>query len=364
MRYELIAIIAVIVCVVILCAEYLWLYILAERQEEDIKRHNEMFRKSEAMIEAVLSASTDQARRDEIQALGEFCASDYRAADMVCNMLLQLREKEPEMIEGKRRALHMLREAIDPVAVYMKRLEEGDIYQKSYACRKLADFDAKDSIEDIRKLLDSKKRDLSYNAAMSLSQLGDRESVRIFILRIENDRNYSSRIINELISVYPGDRCELVTPLLDQCGEYMQAVIIKAVAPYKLWELEDRYLEGMKSQTVQVKIACTKAVGALADPRHIHELILAANDQSWVVRLAAVKGLENFPRDPEALAAVKKAVQDKEWWVRQNAARSLINMDADLTHVESIIKGYDRYAADAMKFSLYRTLDLGEEDNT
>ena len=88
-------------------------------------------------------------------------------------------------------------------------------------------------------------------------------------------------------------------------------------------------------------------------------MIVASKDKNWVVRISAIKGLSYFQTN-EAIEVVKTATKDKEWWVRQVAASALINMSVKIKDIDEIMKGYDRYAADAVKNSLYREIDIRE----
>ena len=44
--------------------------------------------------------------------------------------------------------------------------------------------------------------------------------------------------------------------------------------------------------------------------------------------------------------------------MRQIAARALTKMDFDMSHVEAVLSGYDKYASDAVRSSLYRMVDM------
>ena len=87
---------------------------------------------------------------------------------------------------------------------------------------------------------------------------------------------------------------------------------------------------------------------------------LAAEDVDWVVRSAAVRGLQRLGT-PAAVQGVKEATGDKEWWVRQAAAGSLIDMNVNISEIEDVLGGYDKYASDAVKYALYRSVDMKEE---
>lgn len=163
-----------------------------------------------------------------------------------------------------------------------------------------------------------------------------------------------------LFANFSADREALAAEVMDKCDEYMKAVIIKAIAPYGFKRFHRLYSEGTASRNTDMRIACVRALGFLADPADEHTLLTAAKDREWVVRSAAVKGLQKLGT-PAAIQGVKEATKDKEWWVRQAAAYSLIDMNVNISEIEDVLGGYDKYASDAVKYALYRSVNLKED---
>ena len=240
-------------------------------------------------------------------------------------------------------------------------IKENDVVKKCYACQRLAALGATNDIEGIRELLKSRNRQLRYAAGNSLAALGDKEGVEEFILGFEDDYKYSYRVINEVIDRYTGDLYEISKDLIEKGDSYLKATVIKSIGKYKIKELVPYVLECTNDTNINIKIAATKAMCFCAEKEHILTLIRLSKDQNWVVREFAVKALGNFNTD-EAIEAVKQSTQDEQWWVRQTAAESLIKMDYSLEHIESVIKGYDRYASEAVKYSLYKVLNMEEKN--
>ena len=154
---------------------------------------------------------------------------------------------------------------------------------------------------------------------------------------------------------------EISKDLIEKGDSYLKATVIKSIGKYKIKELVPYVLECTNDTDINIKIAATKAMCFCAEKEHILTLIRLSKDQNWVVREFAVKALGNLNTD-EAIEAVKQATQDEQWWVRQTAAESLIKMDYSLEHIESVIKGYDRYASEAVKYSLYKVLNMEEKN--
>ena len=75
--------------------------------------------------------------------------------------------------EGVDGIIEEVNEQAKPVEIYAEMLENGEVYRKSYACRRLSDLGATQYRDELRKYVDNKNRDLAYNAAMGLAKFGD-----------------------------------------------------------------------------------------------------------------------------------------------------------------------------------------------
>ena len=355
--YEILAAALIIIFTVLLCAEYLWLYVLSKKNEETDIQKREINSRIHAMTEAFLYSPTASSRETELTSLIEYIGDDPLKRDEASVQLIQLIKRSEDIPPEKLRALGRLYESLDPIEFYSERLNKGNLYDKSYAARRLADFNASDKTEDIRKLLDNKRADVAYNAAMALSELGDGESVLVFAQKCENNRYYSHRVLLELFQAYTGDRAELVRRIFDERSDYIRATCIKAYTSDRIEALAPLYAEGVSSKDSNLKIACVKALAQLGSPDYEQKMITALNDKNWIVRLAAVAGLEKIASG-RALEALVKAVRDEEWWVRNAAAKAIVNIDFQLVYVEKVLSGYDKYAADAVKNALYKQINM------
>ena len=357
MKIELISIIGLLLCLLIIGIEYILHYRLAELQDEYTARVDHIRRRLDNHVEGVLFAPTVSSRNAEIKALSEEINGDFEVYEMA---LTSIREHKGSRYSTDAEALDNLiaqiNEQVVPVEIYAKMLEEGDVYHKSYACRRLAELEAMEYHDTIKEYVDSKERELAYNAAMALCHLGDVFEVARYLLSIQDDHLYSARIINEFFAQFTGDRQELAGLLFESCNPYMKCTIIKTIAPYKIDAFRPMYIEGAAGDNLQMKIACVKALAAFGYPEDEQLLQIAAGDKEWVIRAAAVRGL-SLLHSPTALSSVKHALGDKEWWVRQAAAQSITRMDISPADLEEILSGYDRFAADAVKTVLYRQVD-------
>ncbi len=362
MQYELFAVICLLICLVILALEYLWLAVLAKKQEDDRNKYETAAKKIQLIVEGILYSPTEDSRRAEIDELKKIMGDDTRMFEMISAQLCFWDEYGLDGSFGRDRH-EMIDEVyaeLDPIKLFSGILKSGNRYKVGYACRRLADFDAYDYLNDIYELSKGRNRSVAYNAAMALSRLGYTEGVAEYILKIEEDKRYSFRIINELFATFSSDRAELAQQVLEKCDDHMKAVVIKSIAPYAFAQFRQLYLDGITSKAPDMRVACVRALADLADPRDEHTLLVAAKDVDWVVRSAAVRGLQRLGT-PAAVQGVKEATGDKEWWVRQAAAGSLIDMNVNISEIEDVLGGYDKYASDAVKYALYRSVDMKEE---
>lgn len=359
MNYEVIAVICLLICLFLIACELIWLYTLAEKQQIHARKNSENTRKINEMFETILYHPTEEALQNEIKTMKQFVGNDPRNMDAVSSKIIGILTSETAG-DDQKAAVCALNEVVRPLDFYVRMLHNGSTYEKAFACRKVAVFYEDSELPTIRKLAFSKNQDLSYNAAMALASFGDEDTLVHYILGLQKNYSYSFRIIMELMSTYTGDLPSLARKILADCDDYIKATIIKGLSEKSFAEFESLYLDGMKSGNPNIKIACVRALGNLGKPDYEHPLITAAHDKNWMVRSAAVKELGRFPTETGKSALVE-ATKDTEWWVRYNAATALVKSDPELTYVESVLNGYDRYAADAVKYALYRNYNLREE---
>ena len=357
MKIELISVIGLLLCLLIIGIMYILHYLLAELQDEHIARIDNIRQRLNIHVEGVLFAPTESSRQLEIQALAAEINGDFEVYELAIQAIEQYKGSEHHADPEKmRRLIAQVNEQVNPVEIYAKMLDSNDVYHRGYGCRRLAELGATEYREQIAELVDDKHRDLAYNAAMALCQMGDTERVAAYLISIQNDRLYSGRLVNEFFAKFTGSRQELAEKVFETCNPYMRCTVIKTLGEYKIDAFRDMYMQGAAGDDFQLKIACVKALAAFGYPEDEQILQMAAQDKDWVIRSSAIRGLSRL-HTSTALATVKRGLSDKEWWVRQTAAQVITNMDISAKDLEEILGGYDRFAADAMKAVLYRTVD-------
>ena len=174
MRLELLSVIGLLLCLLIIGIEYILHYRLAELQDEHTARVENIRRRLDVHVEGVLYAPTDSCRETEIEALANEINGDFEVYEMAIKAIEEHKGSSYRSDEAARRQLiERINLKVDPVAIYVKMLDENDVYRKGYACRRLAELGAFEYRDKIKECIDLKNRDLSYNAAMALCHMGD-----------------------------------------------------------------------------------------------------------------------------------------------------------------------------------------------
>ena len=355
MSFELWGVVAVIISSLLTVAEFLVHFMMAKRFTSEKAEDKDVERNLNTLVVGIYEAPTVRCRRSELETLTKIVGRNDRFYDMASDAVDKLRsDREADHIDSVEQSIE---EAVDPVDIYAKMLEEGNVYQQGYACRRLADLQAIEYLDKINEYTESRNKDLSYNAGMAIAQFGDPEMVAAYILRNQDDKSFSNRIVNEIFEVFGGDRELLSKLLIEKSNDYMKSTVIKAIENYKYDCFHEMYKTGSIGNDKQLKIACVKALGAFGDPADEQILQISAKDKDWVVRSAAIRGLSHL-KTPTALETVRLAMYDKEWWVRRTAASALLQMGVSQQVLEEILGGSDRFAADALKSELYKEIGL------
>lgn len=352
--------IAVLTVFLIIAGEYLWLYRLSRKQETKQKQYKQTSREIDERLWLIIN-TTDQAEQAQaITDLQAYVKDSPMGMDILCEKISSA-TNQPQTSEAQRAAIIRLLHVINPVGYYSRELKNSDSYRKAYIFRKLADYPDPESIMSIRKFVGSKKKVLSYNAVMALATLGDEDSLVQFILNSQKEYLYSHRIILQILDAYTGDIEALAGVLLGQGDEYIRASVIKGIAKHRIRQFDSIYLLGLNSKNVDMKVACVRALGEIADSKYEHAMIVEVHDQNWEVRAAAADELHNFHTE-SSMQALEQALTDSVWWVRHNAACSLVAMDVTGKHVKEALNKYDKYANEAVRAALQKASILSRKE--
>lgn len=339
----------------------IWLYYLSVKNEAANRRERKAREEIKARVNSIINSPTKASRRQEVLDLKDYIKSNRTRMDILSeNLSGMLSGDDVSLMDERQRSFYLIFTYIKPVDFYLALLRNGNIYDKSFACRMLSDFFADSEIPKIRKHITSKNKDLTYNAALTLSSLGDEEGVIAAIRKFADNHELSHRVTVELLEEYTGDMNLLARKLLGNSNEYIKASVVKALAKYRLGDLAPAYGRYLKDGGKNLKIAAIKALGELGNVEFEHELIVASRSTEWEIRSAAVKALRNTVTT-NTLEAVARSTKDSQWWVRYNAANSLVLMDQSRIYVNRILHDYDKYAIEVVKDALCHDTSKGTQ---
>ncbi len=355
MSQEKIAILLFIAAIILILLELMWLYTVSQQQEDLLRKNHTRINTAKNIISAVLSAPSETSQDEEIKRLVDFMNKDKENVLYITSAYLDFNNEKDKLSNERKLVLERLYQKLDPVPALRELLKHSNNYKCAYIVRCLGLLHAYDAADDIREYLDSKNATLVYNAGMALSSLGDEDGVFKYIKLCENNRKYSHRVLLELLDLYTGDKVSLIKRYIKSkdVDEYVKATVFKSVSDQKFAQLKQEFIDGFYSKNNQVRIASVKALSTLGTKDLEQYMITAARDKDWVIRLSSIKGLEQI-KTPSCIDEIKMLTSDEQWWVRQRAAEALVKVDDNLARVESVINGYDRYAADAVKNVLYK----------
>lgn len=365
MTTEQLAIILSLCGIVLILIGLLWLYVLAQHQEDWLKKQKEENKKAEDLLKAVLCSPSAAAREAEMKQIEETADSSNGMLLCLVSVFARWEEGRNKLSGERRQILDDALKHFEPVPKLLHAMKYEDNNTRAYICRCLGYLRAEEAIADLRECLTSKHRTIRYNAGMALSMIGDEEGVLSFLVQNEKNRDYSDRIFRELMDNYSGDKASLIRRYLENAPdesmpqrdpdryEQMCVMLIQAVRNDRLVPLKDLYVEGFLGKLPPLRLACMKAISALGTPDLKKYFLLAARDNDWLIRLASIPGLEKTG-DVESVETLARLTSDEQWWVRRRAAEALVRTDEDMQYVEKIFQGYDLFAADAVKEVLYK----------
>jgi HEAT repeat protein len=290
---------------------------------------------------------------DGIKVLKQFIGNSLYMFNVASECFFKNLENVDEDDENTATVVSMVLRILDPVPFYSRQLKNGNKYQRANACRMLASYNATDEMKNIERQLSSRDNELTYNAAMALAELGNESSISQYIINCKENHSYSYRVLMQLIHEYNDDVKLLAELIFRECDDYIKATVIKAIARYRFAEFESIYVNAVNSRNVTLKVAGITALGELANAKYEDMVARTALDRIWIVRNAAVKALGKINTE-RSLEIVVHLTSDVEWWVRYNAAKTLILMNGGVEKIDQVLDGKDAYAADALKYALYR----------
>lgn len=162
----------------------------------------------------------------------------------------------------------------------------------------------------------------------------------------------SFRTLEELFTVYRGDRETLCRRLIDTAADqYIRRTCVKAIGENKYYGLADLVLPLLTSPQLNMRIDAARTMGQLAYAPAYQSILELAKSDRWELRAIVATALASYGADQNAETLID-LLCDKEWWVRYRAAESLL-FCADTDDIYRRVSArQDKFAQDMMRFAL------------
>ena len=218
-------------------------------------------------------------------------------------------------------------------------------------CRKAGIYQLENAIFDILKALDIISGETQYQALMALARIGDTVAMIRAFDKIYRHILVNERAITEILNTFSGDRYELFKTMLHHRSHYIVRLFLKDIDKENAKALINDIISICEDGSKEARLAGVVAIGRIGDDKNIPILVKALSDKIWEIRAVAAKTL-GVLTGPAALIPLANAAHDSEWWVRQNAVTSILAYPHYEETLISIVKTGDRYAHDAILYSL------------
>ena len=162
----------------------------------------------------------------------------------------------------------------------------------------------------------------------------------------------SFRTLEELFTVYKGDREALCKRLIDSAADqYIRRTCVKTIGEYRYSSLAELVLPLLDSPQLNMQIDAARTLGQIAYAPAYSKIAAMAKSERWELRAVVASALANFGVD-ENTDTLVDLLCDREWWVRFRAAESLIHSKHIKSIQTNVKKREDRYAQEMLQFAL------------
>ena len=208
----------------------------------------------------------------------------------------------------------------------MKTLDKTNKWDKTYAAHFLGLMKYKQAESKLLKLVYDKSPIVYLNAFEALHQIGSQEKLSKIIKDILENKAISSTKIIEIILGY-GD---VINPILVELLEDSEIdsrekrLIVDILSFRRVIESSQTILKlAEKTDDIELKIGCIKALGTLGDPDNVFYLIKNLDSENWIIRSQSAKALGKIGSDIAISVLKNKLLSDENFWVKYYSAIAL-----------------------------------------
>ena len=162
----------------------------------------------------------------------------------------------------------------------------------------------------------------------------------------------SFRTLEELFTVYRGDREKLCRRLIDSAADpYIRRTCVKAIGQNCYYSLAEMVLPLLQSPQFNMQIDATRTLGQLAYEPAYEQILSMAKSERWELRAIVATALASYGAD-QNVDTLLDLVCDREWWVRYRAAESLAQCSDVFAVLGRVTARNDKYALEMFRFTL------------
>ncbi len=226
----------------------------------------------------------------------------------------------------------------------MRALDKANKWGKAYAAHFSGLMEYKQTKAKLKNLVNDKSPVVCYNAFEAFNRFGSKKELSQIIQNIIKNKNISIIKIIEILSDHGTASNPILIkmlgdPEIDSLGKRLivdilsfSSAIESSKAIFKL---------AKKTDDIELKIGCIKAIGSFEDPENASFFIENLNSENWVIRSVSARALGKIGEE-SAIPVLKNILySDKNFWVRLYSAFALKQMhEKGLEALNEILKNH------------------------
>ena len=312
-----------------------------------------------------------QLKRDEIlPALKAFLVGDATVLDLIETIGKALDIAEPLVLEYLRdltgSSRTRLLEAAQTLGLIEKNLRDLNHYQwarRDLAAMRLGIYGVAETVPELVKRLTDTRMEVRYTAARSLGMIGSPQAIEALIEILDQPDLLDTPRVLEIVQSMPNMANEPLRRMLDSPDHNPAAKLlaIDLVGDLRDYSMLDLLHQILNSSDKEKVVRAIKAIGKIAAPQSVEEILHLVHDRSWEVRAQAMKAI-GLLDIKEGLPMLVEGLSDRAYWVRRNAADALVMFNEDgYEALRNALESDDEFARDMASYELERMGEMAPD---
>lgn len=343
------------ICIMLLLYNIVYLF-YSDRRERKYKRSARAWRK--AIVRQINGIREGKMVERNHKKLMKKLLTNTNQLISYVRALDEVREYSVEL-EGYLRQNYMV---IQSLAYHYAKKESIDRAYFAFFISKNAPFDGKEYRPLLEILLSYLEDSTVYcreNVLNALYTLGNSQAVEN-ALQIINDRQWfhHQKLLSDGLMTFTGDKEELSEKLWRHMENWENNLMVSVVQfiTASSDKFKERFFRVLQSGDVdlEIRLAILRYYR-----RHVYEpvrpLLLSylkgENITDENMRIVTASVLDRYPGE-ETVEALKASLHHSNWYFRYNAASSLVTLKVDITQLQDVLEGKDRYAKEILTYMI------------